>query len=192
MTSTSEQIRNLARLGLSVSEIASRLDLRYQHAYSVCRKAGLLPHRSTGAEVPPALATKPRLSLQHLLDCGFTPVGHWSAKDGLLICNADLPHKAGVYAFSISGEVMYVGLAARSLARRIRFYSKPGISQRTNIRLNALILQVLSSGDEVTIACACPPASQWNGLPVHGAEGLEAGLIAHFLLPWNMRGSGSG
>ena len=35
---------------------------------------------------------------------------------------------------------------------------------------------------------AHPPDHEWNGFTISGAEGLEAGLISAFNLPWNMRG----
>ena len=41
----------------------------------------------------------------------------------------------------------------------------------------------------IQILTAHPPDHEWNGLRVSGAEGLEAGLIADFDLPWNMRGT---
>jgi hypothetical protein len=94
-----------------------------------------------------------------------------------------------VYAFAIDGLVHYVGLAATSVRRRLGFYRKPGASQRTNIRLNDLMRGKLRGGAVVEILLAHPPDQDWNGLRIKGAEGLEAGLIEHFDLPWNMRGS---
>lgn len=69
------------------------------------------------------------------------------------------------------------------------FYQKPGASQRTNIRLNELIRAQIGDGRTVEILLAHPPDAEWNGFKVCGAEGLEAGLIADFHLPWNMRGA---
>jgi hypothetical protein len=40
--SVSENIRTLAREGLSTAEIARRLGIRYQHAYNVLRADGAL------------------------------------------------------------------------------------------------------------------------------------------------------
>jgi hypothetical protein len=49
--SKAEQIRQLYQEGKPVSEVAKTLGIRYQHAYNVLRKAGLL--RSKGEEVDP-------------------------------------------------------------------------------------------------------------------------------------------
>jgi hypothetical protein len=100
-----------------------------------------------------------------------------------------LPQKAGVYAFAINGIVQYVGLASKSLRQRLGFYRKPGASQRTNVRLNEIIRGHIEKGTVVQILIGHPPDFEWNGLRINGAEGLEAGLISEFELPWNMRGS---
>jgi hypothetical protein len=125
-----------------------------------------------------------------LLHGGFAEVGCWelnSARD--LVHRAELPTQAGVYAFAIDGIVQYVGLASKSLRQRFGHYRKPGPSQRTNIRLNEIIRGHIANGTVVRIAIAHPPDFVWNGLRISGAEGLEAGLIATFDLPWNMRGA---
>jgi hypothetical protein len=134
--------------------------------------------------------SKPELTVEGLLRAGFVEVGCWelnSARD--LIHRIDLPKTAGVYAFAINGVVQYVGLASKSLRQRLGFYRKPGASQRTNVRLNEIIRGHIAQRTVVQIAIAHPPDFEWNGLRVSGAEGLEAGLIATFDLPWNMRGS---
>jgi hypothetical protein len=46
--SISENIRALAREGLSTTEIAQRLGIRYQHAYNVLKADGALPVPSNG------------------------------------------------------------------------------------------------------------------------------------------------
>ena len=84
--------------------------------------------------------TKLFLTVERLTSGGFTEVGCWelnSTHD--LAHQIDLPAKAGVYAFAIDGVVQYVGLASKSLRQRLGFYRKPGVSQRTNVRLNEII-----------------------------------------------------
>lgn len=85
--------------------------------------------------------------------------------------------------------VQYVGLASRSLRNRLSFYRRSGKSQRTNVRLNGVIRAQLETGATVKILIAEPADSRWNGLPIRGPEGLEAGLIDNFNLPWNLRAS---
>ncbi len=51
----------------------------------------------------------------------------------------------------------------------------------------------MGSGDTATPTVelyAVPHDHDWNGLPVHGAPGIELGLIKKFKLPWNMRSAG--
>jgi len=134
--------------------------------------------------------SKPQLTIALLRKSDFHEVGCWelnSARD--LMHSLHLPSKPGVYAFATDGVVQYVGLASRSVRQRLGFYRKPGKSQRTNVRLNAIIREHLGKGARVEILIAHPPDQQWNGFVIKGAEGLEAGLIEEFDLPWNMRGT---
>lgn len=131
---------------------------------------------------------RPALTVANLLGRGFVEASAWVIKDTKLRRVGDLPDAAGVYAFAIHDTAMYVGVASRSLVRRIGFYQTPGPTQSTNIRLNTLILDALRD-TPVRILYACPEFSEWNGLPVDRAMGLEAGLIASFDLPWNRKGT---
>lgn len=74
------------------------------------------------------------------------------------------------------------------IAKRLYFYGRPGITQRTSKRLNALIKGELLVSGSIEIYVAIPPDLEWNGLPIHG--GLELGLIKKYALPWNMRSAG--
>ena len=132
------------------------------------------------------------LTTERVLHSGFHEVGCWeltSARD--LDHRIELPSQAGVYAFAIDGVVQYVGLASKSLRQRLGFYRKPGASQRTNVRLNEIIRGHIEQGIIVQVLIAHPPDYDWNGLKISGAEGLEAGLIAEFDLPWNLKGASS-
>jgi hypothetical protein len=134
--------------------------------------------------------SKPSLSVERLTTAGFEEIGCWELNDARDLAHSiDLPKQAGVYAFAVDDIVQYVGLASRSLHQRLNFYRKPGASQRTNIRLNEIIKGRIDHGTTVRILVAHPPDQEWNGFKVKGAEGLEAGLIAEFDLPRNMRGT---
>jgi len=133
---------------------------------------------------------KPQLTVEHLLRSGFLEVGCWQLNRGRELSHQiDLPAAAGVYAFAIEGVVQYVGVSAKSLRQRFRFYAKPGKTQTTSIRLNELIRGRIAGGATVEVLIANPPDHEWNGLKISGSEGLEAGLICDFDLPWNKRGS---
>lgn len=180
-----DQIRRLSAEGLSVSEIAAKVGVRYQHAYNVLRLNS--PKTSPRVSKPP-IQSKPPLYSQVLLDAGFRRACGWALDDAGLLCVTDaLPKDVGVYAFAKHGIVNYVGVATMGLAKRIYFYARPGISQRTSLRLNDTIKREIQSGGEIDVLIAQPENMQWNGLPVHGAAGLELGLIKAFALPWNIR-----
>lgn len=132
-----------------------------------------------------------KLTVTKLLEAGFEEFECWGASEHRLNVPANLPKRRGVYAFALEEEVVYVGLASRSLSQRLGFYARPGHSQRTNVRLNAKIAELIRQGQTVRILLAHPPDGEWNGLRVSGAEGLEAALIEDFDLPWNVRGSKS-
>jgi hypothetical protein len=106
-----------------------------------------------------------------------------------LIFAGNAPKHPGVYIFVQAGSARHVGVASRSLAQRLYMYSRPGISQRTNIRLNAALRDELAVGSIVDVYVANPPDLEWNGWKVSGAEGLEAAIIRNFRLPWNRRGT---
>ena len=129
------------------------------------------------------------LTVDRLLECGFEEAGLWTATETRISPPSDLPTKRGVYAFAIEDRVMYVGLASRSIRQRLGFYARPGASQRTNLRLNAMIRDRISTGTKIRILIAHPKDSEWNGLRLSGPEGLEAALIEDFDLQWNERGS---
>lgn len=193
----SEEIRVLARDGLSVAEIARRLGIRYQHAYNVLKANGLLSTArsrvapDTNAPTRPLAARKPPLMVEELERGGFEFAGRWVQSDtGDPTIDRTLPNAIGVYAFAKNGTVLYVGVATMGLAKRLYFYAKPGVTQRTSQRLNGIIRNELLAVPFIEIYTACPPDLQWNSLPVHGSAGLELGLIKKYALPWNMRSAG--
>jgi hypothetical protein len=104
-----------------------------------------------------------------------------------LTLDRPLPKFVGVYAFAKGDVVLYVGVATMGMAKRLYFYGKPGITQRTSQRLNGILRKELLSVPFIDIYTAMPPDLDWNGLPVHGSAGLELGLIKKYALPWNMR-----
>lgn len=86
--------------------------------------------------------------------------------------------------------MLYVGVATKSISKRLYFYGKPGPKQITNIRLNGALTKLLEHGHEVAVYVAHPPTLDWNGCGIRGDVGLELWLIDQFHLPWNVRGIG--
>jgi hypothetical protein len=108
---------------------------------------------------------------------------------GNLVLDQPFPEAAGVYAFTKDGIALYVGVATMGLAKRLYFYRRPGVTQRTSQRLNGIIKSELTTVPAIDVYTAIPPDLEWNGLPIHGSAGLELGLIKRYSLPWNMRSS---
>lgn len=92
-------------------------------------------------------ADRPALQTGDLLARGLTAACVWQSNEGRLRRSATLPDQPGVYALCRDAEVLYVGLASKSLARRLYGYENPGPSQKTNRRLY-----------------------EWNGCSISGAE----------------------
>jgi len=134
--SVSEKIRSLAREGLSVSEIATRLGIRYQHTYNVLRSSGILlssTRRGSGVDGYSRAQTKPSLSADALLEAGFEFSARWIPSiAGDLILDGAVPKRAGVYAFGKDRAILYVSVATMGLAKRLYFYSEspPGQTRR--------------------------------------------------------------
>jgi hypothetical protein len=194
----SDNIRALAHEGLSTTEIARRLEIRYQHAYNVLKAGGKIPTASiiarattTGGSSRALAPPKPSLTVDQLVAGGFVLSGRWILSDaGDLVPDRLLPKVVGVYAFAKDGIALYVGLATIGLAKRLYFYGKPGVTQPTSQRLNGIIKNELLTIPYVDIYTAIPPDLEWSGLPVHGSAGVELGLIKKYSLPWNMRSAG--
>ena len=74
-------------------------------------------------------------------------------------------------------------------AKRLYFYRRPGITQRSSLRLNGVINAELLAGALIEVLTAMPADLERKGLPIHGSAGLELGLIKKYGLPWNIRSS---
>jgi hypothetical protein len=206
-----------AALGLSqrqtVNQVARQLEQRGQvrRAPGPTGKIANYPvgprkpvARTAEPQAPPAMETSavvvevappiraplpPRL----LLDGGFAKVSCWRRSGGDdLVLDKPLPKEPGVYAFADREVVLYIGVATMGLAKRLYFYSKPGVSQKTNHRIKALLLERLKTAETIDILTASPPDMTWNDLPISAVAGLEIGLIQTFGPPWNMRSAMSG
>ncbi|EYD74057.1 hypothetical protein Rumeso_04428 [Rubellimicrobium mesophilum DSM 19309] len=124
-----------------------------------------------------------------LLAGGFEHTADWVLVSGDLRPSEVLPKRRGVYAFMKDDDALYVGVATMGLAKRLYFYGRPGVTQRTSQRIGAALKAELEAGATIRIFTASPPDLEWNGLPVAGDAGLELGLIQTFRPPWNLRSS---
>lgn len=184
----SKQIRDLYSSGASVSEIATRLGIKYQFAYNVLRSAGLLIQNKTSiSEERPA--SKPALTSAALTQGGFKLAAVWTKKEGeVLSLTEKMPNTRGVYAFVCNGTAVYVGVTLRTLSERMGQYIRGHKSQPTNVVMQKKLLETLVKCERIEIYCASPPEGNWQGWPIDNAAGLEIALIKRFALPWNKKG----
>ena len=131
-------------------------------------------------------------SWEVLLRAGFRFLGEWKGENEDFQIDAKAPVDAGVYSFVVDDIVMYVGLTQRGLRGRLDGYRRGYERQKTNARVKGLILEALASGKRVKVLVAVPDPSEWNGLPVNTAAGLEAGLISMIQPAWNILGVSGG
>jgi hypothetical protein len=184
----SEKIRSLYSQGMTTSEIATKLGVRYQFAYGVISKTKKPQNKVKKAKNSPT--AKPKLTTQRLLDGGFVLTSRWKiSASGVLYLDGQLPKNAGVYAFAKNGIVQYVGVSTKTLAWRCNFYIKPGVSQRTSQRLNKILFKELNNEPHIEVYTISVSDHLWNGWHMDGNLGLEGGIIYKFDLPWNMRGA---
>ncbi len=98
-----------------------------------------------------------------------------------------VPDEPGVYAFVLADIVVYVGVTLRSLQARMRQYRRGDPRQRTSARINGRIKSALEAKQALKVLFATPKHSDWNGLPVSTASGLEVGLIQAIRPQWNIQ-----
>lgn len=196
LETTSDKIRAMARAGYKRTEISQLLGIRYQHVRKVLVDAGIEGGLQTDIERgrPPVsvdadLERRQPISADVLLKVGFRLLGEWVLlEEGEFTLSTPAPADAGVYAFAVDGWIRYVGLTHQGLQTRLSGYRRGYVGQRTNARVKGLIVAALSAGQTVKVLVATPEASEWNGLPVITAAGLEAGLIRMIRPDWNMLG----
>ncbi|MBF9034596.1 hypothetical protein HKCCE2091_10115 [Rhodobacterales bacterium HKCCE2091] len=124
-----------------------------------------------------------------LLKNGFTYGADWVLENGNPTLDRPAPAEPGVYVFVLEDSAVYVGVTRRPLAARMADYRRGPVGQRTSSRIKALIASHLADGHSIRVLFAVPGQSEWNGLPVEIAAGLEAGLISDLLPAWNIKGT---
>ena len=106
------------------------------------------------------------MSWDRLLSCAlsikWTPFGLATLDANGKVKFPKLPGKAGLYQFRIQGPKgdfgRYVG-ETDNLQRRFAHYRNPRPTQATNLRINALVKEVLSTGGTIEIAVVVNDAS---------------------------------
>jgi len=94
-----------------------------------------------------------------------------------------------LYCFVSNGIVFYIGKATQSLISRMKGYQNPGPTQRTNIRVNKNIIQLLEGGLPIDIYVLTDLGLlKYGGFTVSLAGGLEDALINALKPDWNITG----
>ena len=85
--------------------------------------------------------------MNRLLNIGFISVGHWSLADNSIKCNLTSHHTTTnvLYSFISNGDIKYIGKTKVQFSQRMYGYQNPGVSQTTNIRVNAAIKNLLEN-----------------------------------------------
>lgn len=125
-----------------------------------------------------------------LLNAGFQQIGEFALIEGNVVIRLDEPaaDRKAVYALMDGEDIAYIGVAMMPLAKRLYFYAKPGVSQETSLRVNALIRAGLTEGRSIRIIATYPGRQTWNGLALDVAPGLETALIEFLQPKWNKKG----
>lgn len=128
-------------------------------------------------------------NMNRLTEIGFIKVGFWQIIDGSLKYHLDERFKDvknNLYAFVCDGEVKYVGKTTRLLRNRMYHYSRPGLSQSTNIKNNANIIDMLSNNVAVDILVLPDSGLMHYGqFHLNLAAGLEDSIINSISPEWN-------
>jgi hypothetical protein len=135
------------------------------------RRSMAVPRSGRIVSTDPKPATEPVThawddvqSVELRVGFGWQPLGRVGYGERLMFPSAS--QVPAVYRFRIrsgTGEAIYIG-ETENLARRFGFYRNPGPSQQTNIRMNAVFRERLSSGGEIAIATMSDPWIERNGL----------------------------
>jgi hypothetical protein len=128
--------------------------------------------------------------LERIEHLGFTHCGSWFLDDhDELDLKLDLvPDGRNVlYAFVANGGVLYVGKTVQGLAKRLYGYKRPGATQTTNIRANALIREQLPASSVEVFVWPCDGLMTYAGFRVDLAAGLEDAIVHDLQPAWNKR-----
>jgi len=130
--------------------------------------------------------------MKELIELGFEKIGKWSYKNNLFkfeLNNNYINKKNILYSFVIENKIKYIGKSIKTISQRLNGYKNPNISQRTNFRLNNLIIEKLKTGKEVEIFLFVDNVNlSYRGNKINLSAGLEDNLIAEFLPEWNYLG----
>ena len=130
------------------------------------------------------------MSLERLKELGFKSAGKFSFEKEFLQCEIWFPEEEQIlYAIIIDDNIMYIGKSSGTLCRRVYGYCAPGPTQRTNLRINPLIINHIENGKEVQLYGFIDSEKLTRtGFEVNMAAALEDSIISQLQPEWNIVG----
>ncbi|WP_300569108.1 hypothetical protein [Flavobacterium sp.] len=129
--------------------------------------------------------------MKKLKNIGFIKVGEWKIIDDYFAHTIEeyLAEKKILYSFVSENDVLYIGKTTNYLKSRMSGYKNPHSSQKTNFRVKAKIIELLNSGNQVSIYILIDRTEfKFGDYSLCLASGLEDTLIADIKPKWNDRG----
>ena len=123
--------------------------------------------------------------LKSLTDLGFEKAGSFSSEDAVLDLNFEegyAEQEELLYCFVLKDLPKYVGKTVKTLKERMGQYRRGDPSQRTNHRINKMIVEALKHDNVNTIEIYVLTFSEqhnYRGFRLNLAAGLEYTLIAY-------------
>ena len=132
------------------------------------------------------------MTLDDLLDIGFFKVGYWFLGDNISGLDFKLSQsnteKKVLYAFVENNIIHYIGKTDNTLEKRMNGYKNAGCSQRTNIRVQSEIKNLLKSTKQIEIYCFVDKSNyKHKWIKIRLSAGIEDNLIESFKPTWNYR-----
>jgi len=133
--------------------------------------------------------------MERLINIGFQEAGSWikgTNKSGIdYELNTYRSNTQILYSVMSDNEIFYIGKSDNSLETRMNGYKNAGGSQRTNIRVQAEIIQLLDKNKGVKIYVLVDDANyDHKGVKIRLSSGLEDNLIGLIRPKWNFRSNG--
>jgi hypothetical protein len=126
--------------------------------------------------------------MDRLLEIGFQYVGRWKLQGNALALELDRmsTQRNVLYAFIVDQSVLYIGKTTGTLEARMSGYLRPHSTQRTNVRNNYALIQMLRQGKLVEIYAWMDAGLHKVGVfHLNYAAGLEDSIIKTLCPPWN-------
>lgn len=135
-------------------------------------------------------------TIKDLEEIGFKEIGNWFINiENTIDFSVEDENSTGLlYSFISKYEdkidILYIGKTIKTLTDRMKGYRKPGKTQNTNIRLNAILKSKLEDEHKVYIYTLINKEDiMFKGIKINLSAGLEDNLIKMFNPKNNLHGN---